>query len=111
MNEKQWAMACHLGALTLYIGVPFGNIIVPLVIWLSKRDESPLVEEQARESLNFQITITIFLIVFGLFSIILVGIPFLIVTGVAHIIFSIIATMEVDKGKSYRYPFNIRFVR
>lgn len=111
MNEKQWAMACHLGALTLYIGIPFGHIIIPLVIWLSKREESPLVEEQARESLNFQITITVFLIVFALFSFILIGIPFLIVTGVVHIIFTIIATVEVDKGKPYQYPFNIRFIR
>lgn len=104
-------MACHLSGLTLYIGIPFGHIIIPLVIWLSKKEESPFVEDQARESLNFQITITVFLMIFALFVIFLVGIPFLIATGIIHIIFTIIATIEVDKGKTYRYPFNIRFIK
>lgn len=111
MNEKQWAMASHLSALTLYVGIPFGNIIIPLVIWLSKKNESALIEDQAKESLNFQITISFFAIIFLAFSFILIGIPFLIATGLVHIVFTIIAATEVDKGKAYRYPFNFRLIK
>lgn len=111
MKEKQWAMLSHLGALSLYIGIPFGHIIIPLVIYLSKKEESPLIADQAKESLNFQITISIFALVFLVFSFLLIGIPFLIATGLLHIVFTIIATVEVDKGNMYRYPFNIRFVK
>jgi uncharacterized protein len=110
MKDKQWAMFSHLGALSLYIGIPLGNIIIPLVIYLSKKEESPLIRDQAKESLNFQITVSIFALVFLVLSFLLIGIPFLIATGLIHIIFTIIATIEVDKGKMYRYPFNIRFI-
>lgn len=110
MNEKQWAMASHLGALTVYIGIPFGNIIIPLVIWLSKKQESALIEDQAKESLNFQITVTIFGIVFGILSFLIIGIPLLIALALFHLVFTIIAAVEVDKGRLYRYPFNIKFV-
>ncbi len=57
MNEKDartWAMLCHIGAFAGYI-IPFGHIIAPLVIWLIKKDESPFVDDQGKESLNFQI--------------------------------------------------------
>jgi uncharacterized protein len=111
MKDKQWAMASHLGALSVYIGIPLGHIIIPLVIWLSKKQESPLVEDQAKESLNFQLTVSIFGLIFLVFSLILIGIPFLIATGLLHIVFTIIATIAVDKGKSYRYPINFRFIK
>src|SRR4051794_35065816 len=58
-DEKMWAMLSHLTALCGYLIVPFGNIIAPLVIWLIKKDTMPLVDDQAKESLNFQITLTI----------------------------------------------------
>jgi uncharacterized protein len=111
MSEKQWAIASHLGALSLYIGIPIGHIIIPLVIWLSKKEDSALVENQAKESLNFQITVSIFGFVFLVLSFVLIGIPFLIATGLLHIVFTIIATIEVDKGKTYRYPINLRFIK
>ncbi len=111
MNEKQWAMLSHLTALSTYIGIPLGHIIVPLIIWISKKDQSPLVDDQGKESLNFQITVSIFAVIFLIASFLLIGIPFLIATGIFHIVFTIIAAIEVDKGKAYRYPFNIRFIK
>ena len=65
MNEKQertWAMLCHLGAFAGLI-FPFANIFAPLVIWLIKKDESLFVEDQGKESLNFQISMTIYCVV------------------------------------------------
>ena len=53
-QERTWALFCHIGALAGFI-FPFGNIIAPLVIWLIKKEEYPLVDDQGKESVNFQI--------------------------------------------------------
>ena len=55
-------MLCHLLSLTLLIGVPLGNILGPLIIWLIKRDEDPFVDLCGKESLNFQISMTIYIV-------------------------------------------------
>ena len=108
-TEKQWVIASHLGTLLGFV-VPFGNIIVPLVIWISKKEESKTIEDQARESLNFQITITIFAIIAGILILIVIGIFLLLAILVFQVAFVIIATIEVDKGNLYRYPLNIRLI-
>ena len=58
-EEKNYAMLAHLLALAGLI-LPFGSIIGPLVIWLIKKDESPFVDKNGKESLNFQISTTIY---------------------------------------------------
>lgn len=109
-KEKQWVIASHLGTLVGYV-VPFGNIIVPLIIYISKKEESRTIADQAKESLNFQITVFIFVIIAGILVFILVGIFLLIAVAIFQLVFVIIATLEVDKGNLYRYPVNIRFVQ
>ncbi|MFV1964993.1 MAG: DUF4870 domain-containing protein, partial [Pirellulaceae bacterium] len=60
-DERQWAMFAHLAALSGYIGIPFGNIIGPLIVWMIKKDESSFVDDQGKESLNFQISMLIWI--------------------------------------------------
>jgi uncharacterized Tic20 family protein len=110
-KENMWAMLCHLTGLSVYIGIPFGHIIAPLIIWLIKKDEFPFVDEQGKEALNFQISVTIYCIVAGLLCIILIGFVLLPVILVADIILIIIATVKTNKGESYRYPLTIRFIK
>ena len=74
-NKKAitWATFCHVGALALYLGIPFGHIIVPLVIWLIKKNAYPFVDEQGKESLNFQISMSIYGLVAGLLAFAIIG--------------------------------------
>lgn len=109
MNEKQWVLLCHLSGLSGYI-LPFGNLIAPLVIWSMKKDESAEIDRHGKEAANFQISFTIWFAIAVIFSFVLVGIPFLIVLGVLHIVFTIIATLKADKGELYRYPLTVRFI-
>jgi len=109
-QEKSWGMGCHLAALAGFI-FPFGNIIGPLVIWLIKRDESEFVDDQGKESLNFQITVTIFAIVAAILIIIVIGIPLLILVGLFSLIMIILAAIKASEGVKYRYPFNIRLIQ
>lgn len=106
-----WGMLCHLTALSLFLGIPFGNLIGPLIVWLLKKDEMPFVEDQGKESLNFQITVTILGAIATLLCFILIGIPILFAIGVIDIILVIVATVRSYKGEAYRYPFSFKFLK
>ena len=110
-TERTWAMACHLGALAVFLSLPLGNLIVPLVIWLVKKDEFPLVDDQGKESLNFQITVTIAAIPIVLLCFVLVGIPLLIALGIYTLVYVIIAAVKANEGARYRYPVTLRLIK
>ena len=109
-SEKTAAMLCHLTALAGLV-VPFGNILGPLIVWLVKRDESPLVDREGKESLNFQISMTIYLLCSVLLIVVIVGIPLLMVIGLIDLILTILAAVKTSNGETYTYPLTIRFLR
>ncbi|WP_170157058.1 DUF4870 domain-containing protein [Roseimicrobium gellanilyticum] len=108
-EERQMAMWCHLASLAGYL-VPFGNVIGPLVIWLSKRETMPLVDREGKESVNFQISVTIYALVSLVLAFFCIGIPLLIAVGVFAVVFAVLASIEASKGNSYKYPLCIRFI-
>ena len=125
-EARTWAAVCHLSALLMLIGVPFGNILGPLIIWLIKRNEYVFVNDQGKSALNFQITLT--LCIFALVSsisllsvadrnlggtgILTISI-FLIVlgAGIMGIICTVIAAMKSIEGIYYRYPLAFEFIK
>ena len=109
-DERTWAMLSHFSALCMFI-FPFGNILAPLIIWLIKKEEMPFVEDQGKEVLNFQISMTIYLLISGILCFILIGIPFVIGLGIFNVIITIIAGIKANDGKSYRYPINLRLIK
>ena len=109
-EERNWAMLSHLSALSGYIGIPFGNIIAPLIIYLMKKDESPFVADQARESLNFQISMSIYAVISGVLVLILIGFLLLAAVWVAGVILTVIASVKAANGEGYRYPLTIRLI-
>ena len=110
-KEITWATLCHVAALSLYVGIPFGHIIVPLVIWLIKKNEFPFVDEQGKESLNFQISMTIYGIITGLLCYLVIGFALLPVLVIIHIALIVTAIIKTNKGEQYRYPFTIRIIK
>jgi uncharacterized protein len=109
-EEKQWAMFAHLAAFAGFV-IPFGNILGPLVVWLIKKDTMPFVDEQGKESLNFQITIAIAGVICVILMFVLIGILLAFALGICFLIFTIIAAVAANKGESYRYPFVIRLIK
>lgn len=102
-DEKTMALLAHLG------GIFFG-FIPSLVIWLIKKDESAFIAEQAKEALNFQITVMIgFLIAFILIFII-IGIFLIWALMIANLVLCIVAAVKANSGESYRYPIAIRLI-
>lgn len=102
-------MLCHISALAGY-AIPLGNIIGPLIFWLIKKDEMPFVDEQGKESINFQITMTIAMIISGVLILALVGIILLPAVIITSLILMIIASIKANAGEHYRYPLTIRFI-
>lgn len=113
-EERMWATIAHLSAFAYYFTL-VGHIIGPLVVWLAKRDGQPFVDDQAKEALNFQITVTVIGIVAVIlcFTVVLaiVGIPILISLHLYQIVCMIIATIKANDGVAFRYPLTIRFIK
>jgi uncharacterized Tic20 family protein len=108
-QERTWGMFCHLSALAAFV-FPLGNIFGPLIIWLVKKDESPFVDDQGKESLNFQISFTIYCIFAAILAVIFIGIILLIALGIAFLILVILAAIKANEGEEFRYPFTIRLI-
>ena len=104
-------MFCHLGGLASYaVPIPFAGVIVPLVLWLMKRDQYPLVNDQGKEAVNFQISMAIYYLISLALLLVLVGFVLLAALAVFQLVCIIIATMKASEGVRYRYPMCIRFV-
>ena len=121
-EERNWAMAAHLCGLLWLAGgsslifIPFGGLVLftmlgPLIILLAKGPSMPFVAEQARESLNFQITVFLLGLLFLGLAFVLIGFVFLWILGLVNLILVIIAAVQVNGGKPYRYPFCLRLVK
>jgi uncharacterized Tic20 family protein len=121
-EERQWAMFAHLSALLggLVTSGWAGNIgffVGPLVIWLMKKDTMPFVNDQAKEALNFAITVSIAFLVLMILTVMtffvgaVLTVPLMLVIGVTALVFIIIAAMKANEGIAYRYPFALRLVK
>jgi uncharacterized Tic20 family protein len=115
-EERTWALIGHLSAFSAFI-TGIGCIVGPLIVWLVKRDTMPFAADQAKEALNFNITLAIAFCALVLFSIVTFGLGLLIawpigaVLCVAWFVLTIIAAIKANEGVAYRYPFTLRLVK
>ena len=108
-EERSLAMACHLLALIGFI-VPFGNLVGPLVMWLVKKDESAFVDDQGKEAVNFNITMSIAGVVCVMLAFVVIGAILLPILGIFWLVVTIIAGLKANDGVAYRYPFTLRLI-
>ena len=108
-DERLWSTLVHLSPfVAAFVGLPF---LGPLVIYLVLRDRGPFIRFHAAQALNFQLVLIIAYIVFGLLSLVLIGIPLLIATAIASVVFQIIAAVKANNGEWYRYPMTPDWVK
>ncbi|TKR32812.1 DUF4870 domain-containing protein [Luteimonas gilva] len=121
-EERQWAMFAHLSALiggivTAGWLASLGCLIGPLIIWQIKKDTMPFAADQAKESLNFNITLAGLMVILTALGLLTVGIGFIVIAplmlliGVAALVFIIIAAIKANEGVAYRYPFTLRLIK
>jgi len=105
-DQRTMALAAHLlGIFTWFIGA--------LVIWLINKDDpsKAFVTDQAKEALNFQITITIAMLICFVLMIVIIGGLLAPLVGIVSLVFSIIAAVKANNGELYRYPFALRLIK
>jgi uncharacterized Tic20 family protein len=108
-EENQWAMFAHIGTFSSMF-VPLGNIIAPIVIWQLKKNESEFVVDQAKESLNFQISLMIYIVISFFLIFIFIGFFLLIGLAIFSLIIVIVAGVKANDGEFYRYPMCLRLI-
>lgn len=109
-DERTWGTLCHLSALAGFV-VPFGNVLGPLVVWIMKKAEYALVDREGKKVLNFQITVSIVGIILLPLCFILIGIPLVLLLGLASLVLTIIAAVRTSNGEEYNYPVSIKFIK
>jgi uncharacterized Tic20 family protein len=103
-DDRNMALIAHLG------GIFFG-FIPAFLIWLMKKDEPGYVTDQAKEALNFQILMAVCIVVSCVLIIIFIGVLLLVLTGLANLIFCIVAAMKTADGQAYKYPVSLRLIK
>jgi len=105
-DDRTMAMIGHLSGIV-------AGFIGPLIIWLINKDKTDKgwLNGQAKEALNFQITIFIAYVVAGILTIVLIGMLLIPVILIANLVLCIMAGMKANEGVDYRYPFAIRLIK
>lgn len=102
-DDRTMGMLAHLLGIIGFIG--------PLIIWLIKKDQSPFIDDQGKEALNFQLTMLIAWVVVIVTSFFCIGALLGPIVFVGNIVLCIIAAMKANQGIAYRYPVTIRFIK
>lgn len=107
-SDRLWSVFCHL---SFFFGVGVLAFVLPLIVYLVMRPESPYVTHHAREALNFHLSILLYAIICIPLCAIVIGVIGLIGIGLTGMICAIIAAIHASNGTYYKYPITIRFVR
>ena len=102
-DDKNIATVTHLGG-TVFSFIP------ALIVWVLKKDDSEYISNQAKEALNFQITVLVAQFIAGVLALVLIGFVFMGIIWLANIVLCIIAAISTSKGETYRYPLTLRLI-
>ena len=103
VDDKTWALIIHLSQFCGFL-VPFAGLIVPIVLWQVKKNDSAVLDEHGRNVANWVVTALIAGAVCFLLSFVLIGIPLLIILGIVCIVFPIIGAIKANEGVAWKYP-------
>lgn len=106
-EDRQWAMVSHFGAIL--------GFIPSFVIYMVYRERGPFTAQESKEALNFTLPLTVVAIALNILAFLpVIGALFGVLTALLWIFMTIsglLAGVEVNKGRPYRYPFNLRLIR
>jgi uncharacterized protein len=109
-SERNWSMLCHLSAFAGFF-FPFGGIIGPLICWLTRKDESTWVNINGKASLNFQLSMLLYMVLIFPLCFIIIGIPLIVALVILKIVCVIIGSIKAPKGELFKYPLAIPFIQ
>ncbi len=103
-------MLCHLSGLAGYI-IPLGNVLGPFLIWQIKKNTMPSIEPHAKDALNFQISMLIYVVVCIALIFAVIGVFLLPILGIFGLVCLIVAAVKANNGERWKYPLSIRFLQ
>ncbi len=107
---RELSMFLHLSLFAGHI-VPFGGIIVPIVLWQTQKEKYPELDVHGKNAVNWIITSVLGFCLFVPLSFVFVGIPFLIALVILNVVFPILAAIKANEGVVWKYPLAITFVK
>jgi len=110
-NERTWGMLAHLSALAGVVIPVLGCVLGPLVVWLARRDQSSFVDGQAKEALNFNISVFIASVVCSFLMLVFIGFILIAALYIAWLVMTLVAAIRASEGIAYRYPYSLRLVK
>lgn len=108
-EEKTFANLLYASAL-ICVFAPLVGILLPLVLWILKKDYSAYVDRVGKEVLNFVISFTIYGAIAGALVMILVGVILLPLVSITFIVLGILGLWHSTKSRFYRYPMIFRLI-
>ncbi|BDB52794.1 DUF4870 domain-containing protein [Flavobacterium ammonificans] len=81
-TEKNWATVTHIGAFGQYL-FPFGNFVIPIIIWSSKKNESEFIDNNGKQCINFQLSVILYSLILGA-----IFVPAFFITFLSHVTFN-----------------------
>lgn len=137
-NEKNTSTAIHLSSMAKYL-IPFAGIVVPIIIWQSKKDSSDFIDRNGKSVINFNLSILLYSIIAGiiaaiffvdsiielikladqdidfipvkLITVAIISVTTIIVWGIIEFILIIIGSVKAGNGEIYKYPLSIPFIK
>ena len=103
-DDKVLIVLCHLSAL---LGVGF---ILPLVVYLIKKQEGGPTAIQAKEVLNFHLSVLLYSLLIAPLCFVVIGFVLLPILVLGSLILGVVAAIKAADGVAYRYPLCIRFI-
>jgi uncharacterized protein len=107
-DEKMWSMLMHFSQLCGFL-IPLAGLLVPIIMWQVKKDQSDVIDKHGKNILNWIITEVIFVAVFFILVHIFIGIPLLAILFILGIVFPIIGGIKANNDEFWPYPFAIKF--
>ncbi|WP_126792096.1 DUF4870 domain-containing protein [Aliidiomarina haloalkalitolerans] len=108
-DSRDYSMFIHL-SLLLGLVFPWIGLIVPIVLWLVKKEE-PFIDQNGRIVANWLISSVIYSIVGLILAAVLVGFFILLALVICHVVFAIIGAMKAKEGVLWHYPLSIKFFK
>ena len=108
-EDRNWSTISHISTISGCF-IPLANVIAPFIIWWMKKDAYPYVGKQAKEAMDFQISMTLYLLISIPIIFIVIGIPIIIAVAVFDVVMTVVAAVKANEGKAYRYPFTFRLL-
>lgn len=109
-DERNLAMFAHLSAFAGLLFPAGGNVIAPLIVWLTQREKSAFVADQSLESLNFNITVLLAEVACGILFIVGIGVLLGVILGIVWLVGTVLGAVRASEGQRFRHRFILRLV-